>query len=107
MHCCLWNPNDYDLSTARFDLKLRLDGATIGHYNRDSIIPLSQVETTQLALPFMPTSAAAGKLARFRSGTHTFLVEGRATFETPFGERTVRVAHGGAMAFGGDSGAGR
>jgi hypothetical protein len=97
----LWNPNDYDLSTARFDLKLRLDGATVGRYERDSIIPMGQVETTQLALPFIPTAAAAGKLGKFRSGTHSFLVEGRATFDTPFGKRTVRVAHGGAIAFGG------
>jgi hypothetical protein len=97
----LWNPNDYDLSTARFDLKLRLDGATVGRFDRDSIIPMGQIETTQLALPFIPTSAAAGKLAKFSSGTHWFLVEGHATFDTPFGKRTVRVAHGGAIAFGG------
>jgi len=98
----LWNPNDYDLSTARFDLKLRLDDATVGRFERDSIIPMGQVETTQLALPFIPTPAAAGKLAKFSSGTHRFLVEGRATFDTPFGKRTVRVAHGGEIAFGGD-----
>jgi hypothetical protein len=96
----LWNPNDYELSTARFDLKLRLDGATVGHYARDSVVPMGQVETTELALTFMPTSTAAGSLASFASGTHSFLVEGRATFDTPFGRRTIRVEHGGAIAFG-------
>jgi hypothetical protein len=98
----LWNPNDYELSTVRFDLKLRLDNSTVGQFVRDSFIPMDKVETTQLALPFTPTSKDAEKLARFTKGTHKFVVEGRATFETPFGKRTLRVAHGGEIAFGGD-----
>jgi hypothetical protein len=98
----LWNPNDYALATVRFDLKLRLDEATVGQFTRDSIVPMDKVETTELALPFTPTSSAAGKLDQFIGGKHTFLVEGRATFDTPFGERTLRVAHSGEMAFGGD-----
>src|SRR5262245_4932036 len=98
----LWNPNDYELSTVRFDLKLRLDDATVGQFVRDSFIPMDKIETTKLALPFTPTSKAAEKLARYTKGTHKFLVEGRATFETPFGKRTLRVAHGGEIAFGGD-----
>jgi hypothetical protein len=98
----LWNPNDYELSTVRFDLKLRLDDATVGQFARDSFIPMDKIETTKLALPFTPTSAASGKLAQYSNGTHRFLVEGRATFVTPFGKRTVRVAHGGEIAFGGE-----
>jgi hypothetical protein len=98
----LWNPNDYELSTVRFDLKLRLDNATVGQFARDSFIPMDKIETTKLALPFTPTSAASGKLAQYSKGTHRFLVEGRATFVTPFGKRTVRVAHGGEIAFGGE-----
>lgn len=97
----LWNPNDYDISTARFELHLQLDDDTIGRYERDSIIPLEQVETTTLSLPFTPTAEATpGRLAAFRSGTHRFLVSGRAVFTTPFGERRLRVADGGAMSFG-------
>jgi len=33
-------------------------------------------------------------------GTHTFAVEGRATFRTPFGARKVRFDQEGAMVFG-------
>lgn len=97
----LWNPNDYDITTARFELHLQLDDDTIGRYERDSVIPLQQVETTTLSLPFTPTAQATpGRMAAFRSGTHRFLVEGRAVFMTPFGERRVRVADGGAISFG-------
>jgi hypothetical protein len=99
----LWNPNDYDISTSRFELDLRMDDQTIGRYHRDSIIPMTKVDSTTLALAFTPTSGAtAGRLAAFRSGeVHRIVVRGRAVFKTPFGERRVRVAHGGAMAFGG------
>lgn len=97
----LWNPNDYDITTARFELHLRLDNHTIGRFERDSIIHMTKVDTTTLALAFIPTSGATpDRLAAFHSGsTHRFLVEGRAIYNTPFGERKVRVAHGGAVAF--------
>jgi hypothetical protein len=64
---------------------------------------MTSVDSTTLALAFTPTSdATAGRLAAFRSGTvHRFVVRGRATFKTPFGERKVKLAHGGAIAFGG------
>ncbi len=99
----LWNPNDYDISTERLELDLRLDDQKIGRFERDSVVSMAKIGTTTLALAFTPTSAATpGRLAAFRSGTtHRFLVEGRAVFKTPFGERKVRVAHAGAMAFGG------
>jgi len=98
----VWNPNDYDLSATRFELRLRLDGQTVGHYERDSVIPVPSSGTAMLSLPFLPASAVKGRrIEAFRSGTHRFLVEGRAVFTTPFGERRVRVAHGGDMAFGG------
>ncbi len=98
-----WNPNDYDISTARLELDLRLDDQKIGRFARDSVIAMTKIGTTTLALAFTPTSAATPvRLAAFRSGTtHRFLVEGRAVFKTPFGERKVRVAHAGAIAFGG------
>jgi hypothetical protein len=98
----LWNPNDYEISTVRFDLKLRLGGATVGQFARDSFIPMDRIATTELALPFTPTSTAAGMLAQYTWGTHRFVVEGRATFDTPFGKRTTRVAHGGEIVFGGE-----
>jgi len=96
----VWNPNDYDLSTTRLELQLRLDGRTVGHFRRDSIIPVSPSETTTLSLPFFPERGATPQLAAFRTGTHRFQVEGVAVFQTPFGDRRVRVAHAGDMAFG-------
>jgi LEA14-like dessication related protein len=98
----VWNPNDYDLSTTRLELQLRLDGQTVGHFRRDSIIPVPPSATATLSLPFIPASGTSrGTLAAFRTGTHRFQVEGQAVFQTPFGDRRVRVAHAGDMAFGG------
>jgi len=98
----VWNPNDYDLSTSRLELKLRLDDVTVGHYSRDSIIPVPQTGLADLALPLtVPTGAVRERIRRLASGTHRFAVEGRATFSTPFGRRNVRFAHAGDLAFGG------
>jgi hypothetical protein len=97
----LRNPNDYDLSTTRFELQLQLDDHTVGSYVRDSIVPLPRIATATLDLPFIPPSGGAKeRLAALRSGTHRFVVEGRAVYRTPFGKRNVRVAHAGDMAFG-------
>lgn len=95
------NPNDYDIETARFELRLRLNDRTVGRFERDSIVSMGKVATTTLALAFTPTSSGTpARLAAYRSGTHRFLVEGRAIYKTPFGEHRVRVAHSGAIAFG-------
>jgi hypothetical protein len=89
------NPNDYALSTARFDLRLRLDDHTIGRYERDSVVALPKVVTTTMMLAFTPARGSAVRLASLRSGTHRLRVEGRAIFTTPFGEQGVRVVHPG------------
>lgn len=99
----VWNPNDYDLSTARLELQLRLDDVTVGHFSRDSIIPVPQLALADLALPLtVPTGPVRGRMRALSSGTHRFAVEGRATFSTPFGLRKVRFAHAGDLAFGGE-----
>lgn len=96
------NPNDYELSTTRFELTLLLDGHLVGRYERDSIIPLSRAGADTLSLPFHPSAGATPRrLAAFRGGTHRFAVEGRAMLKTPFGDRPVRVDHAGDIAFGG------
>ena len=98
----VWNPNDYDLSTARLELQLRLDDVTVGHFSRDSIIPVPQAGLADFALPLtVPAGPIRERIRRLSSGTHRFAVEGRATFSTPFGRRNVRFAHAGDMAFGG------
>ena len=100
----VWNPNDYDLSTARVELRLRLDDVPVGHFSRDSIIPVAQLGLTDLALPLtVPTGPIRRRIRALSSGTHRFAVEGRATFSTPFGPRNVRFAHAGDLAFGGRS----
>jgi LEA14-like dessication related protein len=100
----VWNPNDYDLSTARLELRLRLDDVTVGHFSRDSVIPVPQAGLADFALPLtVPAGPMRERLRRLSSGTHRFAVEGMATFSTPFGRRNVRFAHGGDMAFGGGS----
>jgi hypothetical protein len=99
----VWNPNDYDLSTARLELRLRLDDVPMGYFSKDSIIPVPQLGFTVLALPLtVPTGPTRARIRTLSSGIHRFAVEGRATFETPFGRRTVRFAHAGDLAFGGN-----
>jgi LEA14-like dessication related protein len=98
----VWNPNDYDVSTARFELHLRLDDITVGHFFRDSIIPVPQSALADLALPLtVPAGPIRQRIRAMGSGIHRFAVEGRATFSTPFGERDVRFVHAGDLAFGG------
>jgi hypothetical protein len=101
------NPNDYDLSTARFELQLRLDDVPVGHFSRDSIIPLPQLAIADMLLPLTVTPGEGlNRIRALSKGTHRFAVEGRATFSTPFGLRDVRFAHAGDMAFGGTGGGG-
>ncbi len=98
----VWNPNDYDLSTARLELLLRLDDVTVGHFFRDSIIPVPQAGLADFALALtVPAGPIRERIRRLDSGIHRFAVVGRATFSTPFGRRNVRFAHAGDLAFGG------
>jgi LEA14-like dessication related protein len=98
----VWNPNDYDVSTARLELQLRLDDVTVGRFSRDSIIPVRQTGLTDLALALsVPAGPIRERIRALSSGTHRFAVEGRAIFSTPFGRRNVRFAHAGDLAFRG------
>ncbi|MGI9040446.1 MAG: LEA type 2 family protein [Gemmatimonadales bacterium] len=95
------NPNDFDLSTIRLELRLRLNGIPIGRYDRDSVVSVPKTATSTVALPLTPTRLATrAQLRALRSGTHRFAVDGRATFTTPVGTRKVRFAHEGAIVFG-------
>jgi hypothetical protein len=98
----VWNPNDYDVSTARLELHLRLDDMPVGHFRRDSIIPVPRSGLADLTLPLTVSAGPVRQRIRaMGSGIHRFAVEGRATFSTPFGRRQVRFAHAGDLAFGG------
>jgi hypothetical protein len=105
------NPNDYDLSTARLELQLRLDHTPIGHFFRDSVFLVPKYGIANLTLPLTPMPAITHERLRTLSlGTRHFEVEGVATFSTPFGPHEVRFAHAGAMLFarpaGGPAGGG-
>lgn len=98
----VWNPNDYDLTTSRLDLELKLDDVPVGRFARDSIVPVPQTGLADLALPLsVPAGPTRERIRRLSSGTHRFSVAGHATFLTPFGRRNVRFAHAGDLAFGG------
>jgi len=98
----VWNPNDYDVTTARLELQLKLDDVPVGHFSRDSIVPVPQVGLADLTLPLtVPQGEVRRRIRTLGSGTHRFAVEGRATFSTPFGPRNVRFAHQGDLAFRG------
>lgn len=98
----VWNPNDYELSTARLEVRLKLDDVPVGHFSRDSIVPVPQVGLADVTLPLtVPKGAVRQRIRSLGSGTHRFAVEGRATFSTPFGRRKVRFAHQGDLRFRG------
>ena len=97
----LQNHNDYPLSTERVELSLRLDGVPIGQLNRDSTVPVATDTVSTVALPLaLARRATPEHLRALGSGTHTFAVRGRATFQTPIGTRKVRFAQEGSMIFG-------
>jgi LEA14-like dessication related protein len=95
------NRNTYAISAERVELALRLDNVPVGRVDRDSSVPVAKaaVSTVALALPLQKQTTPEG-LAALGSGTHTFAVQGRATFRTPFGMRAVRFAQEGSMIFG-------
>jgi late embryogenesis abundant protein len=95
------NPNDYPLSTTRVEVRLRLDGLTVGRLARDSTIAFPEMRTSTFAVALDPTGdVGAAQLQSFRSGIHRFAVDGRTTFTTPFGKRKIRFAQEGEMSFG-------
>ena len=95
------NQNTYAISAERVELSLRLDDVPVGQVDRDSSVPVAKaaVSTVALALPLQQQTSPE-RLAALGSGTHTFAVQGRATFRTPFGLRAVRFEQKGAMMFG-------
>jgi LEA14-like dessication related protein len=98
----VWNPNDYDVSTERLELQLRLDDVPVGHFSKDSVIPVPKTAHADLVLPLVvPKGRMRERIRALSSGTHRFAVEGRAIFTTPFGRRNVRFAHAGDLAFRG------
>jgi LEA14-like dessication related protein len=96
------NPNDYDLSSDRLELALRLDDMAVGEFARDSTVPLPKSATAVVVLPLQLSPGTTREhLAVLSHGTRHFSVTGRAQFRTPFGPRIVRFAGEGVMVFGG------
>ena len=95
------NQNTYAISAERVELSLKLDDLPVGQVDRDSSVPVAKaaVSTVALALPLQKQTSPE-RLEALGSGTHTFAVQGRATFRTPFGLRAVRFEQKGAMMFG-------
>jgi LEA14-like dessication related protein len=100
----VWNPNDYDVTTSRVELELKLDDMSVGRFSRDSVVAVPTAGLANVALPLtVKGESVRQRIRALRSGTHRFAVEGRATFSTPFGPRKVRFAHKGDLAFGGEN----
>jgi LEA14-like dessication related protein len=94
------NLNDYPVSAERLELSLRLDGVPIGRIKRDSTVPVGTdtVSTVALSLP-LEKQVTPARLQSLVTGTRLFVVQGRATFSTPIGERKVSFAQEGEMVF--------
>jgi LEA14-like dessication related protein len=96
------NPNDYELTSKRLELALRLDNVAIGEFSRDSALPVPSSATAVIVLPLeLAPGTTQERLAVLGHGTRHFSVTGRAQFRTPFGSRVVRFAGEGEMVFGG------
>ena len=97
----LHNRNDYPLSTTRMELSLRLDGIPIGRLKQDNRVAVATDGVSTVALPLkLERQATPSRLRTLDTGSHVFLVSGRATFETPIGTRKVHFAEQGEMIFG-------
>ncbi|HYF38634.1 MAG TPA: LEA type 2 family protein [Gemmatimonadales bacterium] len=97
----LQNSNDYPLEAEQVELSLRLDGIPIGRLKRNSAVSLATDTVSTVALPVpVDRGTTAEHLRKIGSGTHTFAVRGRATFQTPIGKRNVRFAQEGSLVFG-------
>lgn len=95
------NRNTYAISAERVELSLRLDDVPVGRVDRDSSVPVAKAAVSAVALELpLQKQTSPERLAALGSGTHTFAVQGRATFRTPFGLRAVRFEQKGAMMFG-------
>jgi LEA14-like dessication related protein len=98
----VWNPNDYDVSTSRLELELKLDDMPVGRFSKDSVVAVPTAGLANLALPLtVPKGTARQRIRTLSASNHRFAVQGRATFSTPFGPRKVRFAHEGDLAFRG------
>jgi hypothetical protein len=96
------NPNDYELTSDRLELALRLDDTAVGQFARDSTLPFAKTATAVVVLPLdLAPGATYERLAVLGRGVRHFSVTGRAQFRTPFGLRIVRFAGEGDMVFGG------
>lgn len=97
----LHNRNDFPLSTTQMELSLRLDGIPIGRLKQDNRVAVATDAVSTVALPLkLEKQATPSHLRTLDSGSHIFLVSGRATFETPIGTRKVHFAEQGEMIFG-------
>lgn len=95
------NRNDFPLSTTRMELSLRLDGIPIGRLKQDNRVAVATDGVSTVALPLrLEKQATPSRLRTLDTGSHVFLVSGRATFETPIGPRKVSFAEEGEMIFG-------
>jgi LEA14-like dessication related protein len=95
------NRNDFPLSTTRMELSLRLDGIPIGRLKQESRVAVATDGVSTVDLPLkLDKQATPSRLRTMDTGSHSFLVSGRATFETPIGTRKVHFAEEGEMIFG-------
>ncbi|MGH7535538.1 MAG: LEA type 2 family protein [Gemmatimonadales bacterium] len=94
------NPNDYELTAVRVEVQLRLDQVPVGLLDRDTVVTLASDTVSTVTMPLLlATGTTSDHLRVFQSGTHSFLVEGRATVTTPVGQRRIRFADAGDMRF--------
>jgi LEA14-like dessication related protein len=91
------NPNRFDLRGTKLQLGFDVENSHVGDVAYDDDFTVSQKDTTTLTLPVSFSWAGVGSAVRaaLNYGEIPYTMKGQATFETPWGNRTVPFSHSG------------
>jgi LEA14-like dessication related protein len=91
------NPNRFDLRGTKLQLGFDVENSHVGDVAYDDDFSVTQKDTTTLTLPvsFSWTGVGSAVRAALNYGEIPYTMKGQATFETPWGNRTVPFSHSG------------
>jgi LEA14-like dessication related protein len=96
----LENPNDFDVTIARVETELSLDGRSVSRATHEQPSTLPDGGDAQVRVPMQTSDSVRQALsAQLATGTHRYLVQGRVTLNTPIGERRVSFQSSGSGSF--------
>jgi len=94
------NPNDFDVTIAKVEAELRFDGRSVSRATHEQPSTLPDGGDAHVRVQMQTSESVRQELsARLASGTHSYVVQGRATIDTPIGQRRVSFQSRGAGSF--------